>query len=265
MKVLFWNTCQNPNINRVLSELIAENNISLVVLAEYAGEIHELLKSVGEIGINMQKYPTIGCDRIKIVGTELNISPGRQTDYASFQIINDKDIFCCIHLPSQIFGSSEGMREIAIQHIVTDIESTEKEIGTENSIILGDFNANPYDDECLKANQFHAIPYYKETLKGTRTIAGEEFKMFYNPMWKFLGNSKEPFGTYYYSGNDLKNAFWNIYDQVVIRPSLKARFIDSNLQILTKSQSYCLLNKQGYPEKKKISDHLPIIFEILED
>ena len=164
-----------------------------------------------------------------------------------------------------IFGSSDGMREIAIQHIVTDIESTEKEIGTENSIILGDFNANPYDNECLKANQFHAIPYYKETLKGTRTIAGEEFKMFYNPMWKFLGNSKEPFGTYYYSGNDLKNAFWNIYDQVVIRPSLKARFIDSNLQILTKSQSYCLLNKQGHPKKKKISDHLPIIFEILED
>lgn len=260
MKVLFWNTHNNPSINKVLCEVIAENNISLVVLAEYVGKIHELLEGLADIGINMQEYLTAGCDRIKIVGVELNISPGRQTDFASFQIINDKDIYCCIHLPSRIFSNSEDIRAITIQRIMTDIKSTEKEIGTENTIILGDFNSNPYENECLKANQFHAIPYCKEIKK--RTIAGEEFKMFYNPMWNFFGDFQKPLGTYYYSGS---STFWNIYDQVIIKPSLRKRFVDQSLEILTKSQSYCLLNKQGHPKKKKISDHLPIIFEILED
>lgn len=265
MKVLFWNTNKNPNINRVLCEIIAENNISLVVLAEYEGEICKLSKELAEIGINMQEYLTVGCDRIKIMGVELNISPGRQTDYASFQIIDNKDIFCCIHLPSQIYNNANGMRKVAIDRIVADVCSTEKEIGTDNTIILGDFNINPYDNDCLNADKFHAIPYCKEILKrNKRIIAGEEFEMFYNPMWNFFGDWKKPFGTYYYSGNNVENAFWNIYDQVIIKPSLSKRFVNSSLKILTECKICSLLNRQGHPNKK-ISDHLPITFEILED
>lgn len=262
MKVLFWNTHKNPNINNVLCEVIAENNISLVVLAEYEGEIYELLKELAEIGINMQEYLTAGCDRIKIIGIEQNISPGLQTKYASFQIINNKDILCCIHLPSRLYSAGDGMRKITINNIMAGIAEIEEKVGTENTIILGDFNANPYDDECLEADKFHGIPYYKEAARKARTIADKEFKMFYNPMWKFFGNCEKPFGTYYYSGNNIKNTFWNIYDQVIIRPSLKDRFL--NLQILTETQNRYLLNDRGYPDKN-ISDHLPITFEILED
>ena len=38
MKYLFWNTHKNDDINDVLSELIIENNISMVLLAEYADQ-----------------------------------------------------------------------------------------------------------------------------------------------------------------------------------------------------------------------------------
>lgn len=254
----------NPNINDLLCEIIDENNISLVLLAECPRDTNMLLYDIAKNGMQMQKYFTVGCDRITIVGSQLDITAGRQTDYASFQILNNKDIFCCVHLPSQIYNSSNGMRKIAINRIVSDIASTESELNSENTLIVGDFNVEPYDYECLDATQFHGIPFYEEAAKKIRHISGEEFKMFYNPMWNFYGDNDKPFGTYYYSGNDSSNTFWKIYDQVLLRPSLRKRFVDSSLQIITETSSCYLLNNRGHPDKK-ISDHLPIIFELKED
>ena len=44
MKILFWNTHKNENINTIISELITDNNISIVVLAEYTADVNELLQ-----------------------------------------------------------------------------------------------------------------------------------------------------------------------------------------------------------------------------
>ena len=88
--------------------------------------------------------------------------------------------------------------------------------------------------------------------------------MFYNPMWNLLGDSQEPYGTYYYSGNDTENTFWNIYDQVIIRPVLRERFVIESLKIIKETKTRFLLNNSGHPNKK-ISDHLPIMFEIQEE
>ena len=46
MKYLFWNTHKNDDINDVLSELIIENNISMVLLAEYAANADELINKL---------------------------------------------------------------------------------------------------------------------------------------------------------------------------------------------------------------------------
>ena len=98
MKVLFWNTHQNKGINSILYELIVENNISIVILAEYDAQADDLINSLAKRGITMRKYITTGCDRISILGNVSCVEPGTQTQYASIQVINDKDIFCCVHL-----------------------------------------------------------------------------------------------------------------------------------------------------------------------
>lgn len=264
MKVLFWNTYQNKNINPILCELINENNISFVVLAEYNADISSLILDLEERGVYLQYYPTPGCERITILGVRMNIVPGLQSDYYSFNLINNKDIYCCIHLPSQIFGNSNGIRNAIIQRIINDIEKTENEVQSDNTIVVGDFNTNPFDIGCVDATCFHGIPILEVTEKQKRTIAGKDYKMFYNPMWRFFGDENNPYGTYYFSGSKTDNIFWHIYDQVLIRPSLKNRFISSSLQIVTETNTRYLLNNQGHPDKN-ISDHLPIIFEIQED
>jgi len=148
--------------------------------------------------------------------------------------------------------------------IVADINELEKKFKLENTIILGDINENPYDSGCLNATKFHGIPSGEDAQKGSRSIMGKTFKMFYNPMWNLFGDFCYPPGTYYHNGSEPVNSFWNIYDQVMIRPGMKKCFVEKSLKIITDMQKYSLVDKLKHP-RKDISDHLPIVFEIKEE
>lgn len=263
MKYLFWNTHKNNGINDVLCELIVENDISMVCLAEYTAEAEDLIEKLSVQNIYMMEYGSCS-ERIKMFGTVKNIQYRTDTDHAVIRIINDKDILCCVHLNSKIYSSHEDIRKIHMDQIISDIQSVEQELQLENTIVVGDFNLNPYDSSLINARYFHGLPIYEETKRKSRVIAGKEFYMFYNPMWNLLGDAQEPYGTYYYAGNDPVNTYWNIYDQVIIRPALRSRFVEGSLKIIKETSTRFLLDSKGHPDKK-ISDHLPIVFEIKED
>ena len=264
MRVLFWNTHKNQNINTFLTTIIVENSISIVVLAEYADDVNCLKKSLANHGVNMNNFSSPFCERIVILSSEKNVIAGRQTKYASIQIINNEDILCCVHLPSQLLSDHQKRRNIAISRIVNDIINTENEFNTNNTIVVGDFNENPYNEGCLSAERFHGIPVSKETEREKRVVSGEEFKMFYNPMWNFFGDFNYPPGTYYYAGGNSEMPYWNIFDQVLMRPAMRHRFIDSSLKIITSTETKSLIDEKGYP-CSEISDHLPIVCEIKEN
>lgn len=262
MKYLFWNTYHNNNINDVLTELIIEHDVHIVILAEYTANSKNLIDQLSKKNIDIQEYHSCS-ERIKMFGRVENIQYRTDTDKSIIRVINNKDILCCIHLNSNIYSGNEEFREILIEQIMKDVLEVEKEFNTENTIVVGDFNSNPYDSSLINARYFHAISVYEEAKKKKRVIAGKDYSMFYNPMWNFLGDFKEPFGTYYYSGNSAVNPFWNIYDQVIIRPALKSRFLNDSLMIIKETKTRYLLDNRGHPNKE-ISDHLPIIFEIKE-
>lgn len=264
MRYLFWNTHKNKNINSLLCDLVIENKVSIVILAEYTANINEIIELLCLRGFSMQQYSTIGCDRIFILGeVGLNIEPQLQTDHSSVQVIDSNIILCCVHLNSQIFSDNIERREICIEQIIKDIISAEKELKINDTIVVGDFNINPYDKSCVSARYFHSLPIYEESKRKSRKIAGKEFYMFYNPMWNFLGDFNEPYGTYYHNSSDTINTYWNIYDQVILRPALRTRFVDKSLKILTDTKNISLLDENGHPDLN-ISDHLPIMFEIKE-
>lgn len=265
MKYLFWNTHKNEKINSVLCDLITENGISVVVLAEYTANMNELIQLLDRNGISMQQYPTIGCDRIQLLGvTGLDVEPHLQVDRYSIQVINSDLILCCVHLSSQIYSDNNEKREMEIEQIVHDVTTLENEMQTKDTIIVGDFNINPYDKDCMSARYFHSVPVYEEARRETREVLGNELSMFYNPMWNFLGDFCEPYGTYYYNSSDTVNPYWNVYDQVILRPALRKRFVGSSLCIITKTAQTVLLDDKRHPQRE-ISDHLPIMFEIKEE
>lgn len=263
MKYLFWNTNNNKDINGTICELVVEHEISFVVLAEYSAEVKELIELLACHNVSMSEYPNCS-ERITILGQVQSIEPRTDTDHAIIRIINQKDILCCVHLNSKIFSGHEDHREIIIEQIIKDIRDIEQELETENTIVVGDFNLNPYDASFINARYFHGLPVYADARRRSRIVADKECYMFYNPMWNFLGDFKQPYGTYYHGGSEALNAFWNIYDQVIIRPALRDRFVSKSLKIITETKTMFLLNNKGHPNKK-ISDHLPIVFEIKED
>lgn len=263
VKVLFWNTHKNRNINHILAEIIVENNASIVVLAEYIADVSDLISMLSMSGIEMKQYICI-CPRIVMIGAIDNVEPRLDSDYATFQIINGSDILCGIHLNSKLHSGHEGFREILIEQIIHDLRKIEQDIGSENSIIVGDFNINPYDSSCIDARFFHSIPILEEAERKTRVVAGKEYSIFYNPMWNLLGDYSIPYGTYYCNSGEILNTYWNIFDQVIFKPALKSRFVKDSLKIISETSVRFLLDGKGHPDKE-ISDHLPIIFEITED
>ena len=143
LRVLFWNTYKNENINPIICEIVAENNISMIVLAEYNANMEDLLNTLfNTSGLSFQQYCS-ACERIKILGTKCNIEPRFEKGYVTIQIINGKDILCCVHLNSKIYSNHIGYREILIGEIIQEIQKVESDLNTENTIVVGDFNWNP--------------------------------------------------------------------------------------------------------------------------
>jgi hypothetical protein len=100
-------------------------------------------------------------------------------------------------------------------------------------------------------------------LRGTRTVAGNKYPFFYNPMWSHFGDADEsPPGTYYYTSAEHKMFFWNMFDQVLIRPYLIDLFQNETLKILNTDGTVSFLSERGLPDSSVVSDHLPILFKL---
>ena len=120
---------------------------------------------------------------------------------------------------------------------------------------------NPFDSGMVAAQTFHAMMTKQLVKKGERMSRGRSYRFFYNPMWRFFGDQDEmPSGTYYWQASNPINHFWNMYDQVLLRPELMYSLLD--LRILHSDGQTSLLTNSGIPDKNAGSDHLPIYFQL---
>lgn len=263
MKYLFWNT-NKQIINEYVKELIMEKSYDVVILAEYNDNANELLKELELVGIRMYKIKIIGCDRISFFtkAKPSKIKHCSESNYYAIKIINiDKDnryIIGAVHLPSKLYASDED-RRVEIEDLVNNIAALEDKYNTKNTIIVGDFNANPFDGCMTKTTGLNAVSSEDVACKITRVVKNREYNMFYNPMWNKFGDFDGISGTYYYSKSSSEEIFWHIFDQVVIRPQNIKNFINSSLNIITKVNDRDLLSEG---KRIKVSDHLPLEFEM---
>jgi hypothetical protein len=105
----------------------------------------------------------------------------------------------------------------------------------------------------------------KTVLSKSRQVYFEEKAYFYNPTWYLHGNPKlNIMGSYYLHSNEPTNYFWNLFDQVIMRPSLIEYFNLDELSLITKinTSERSLLNQNGRPNKVNYSDHLPLKFNL---
>ena len=263
MKILFWNTRNNTEINTYIASIIQDYDIDISVLAEYKADNQELLQQIRKKQRRMEFYTTIGCDRITILGNYRNVEPATQNKYYSIQIIDKKYILCGLHLPSDLHGDNENERKSIIRLIINDVQAEENKMLGQNTIIVGDFNEMPYAEGCLGADTFHGLPVYEDMTGRTRTVVGNEYKKYYNPMWNFFGDFTYPPGTYYYNNTKLYAPMWYILDQFIVGQDIIPLLDKKQLKIITECSSGSLSDKNGRPNKN-ISDHFPIMCGIDE-
>jgi hypothetical protein len=143
------------------------------------------------------------------------------------------------------------------------IREQEKSAGHTRTVLTGDLNMNPFDAGVSGASGFHGVMSKKIAESKYRTVQQRQYPFFYNPMWSLLGDLSEGMpGTYYYKSASEEALFWHMFDQVLIRPDLLDQFEAKSLRIVDRIGKRSLLTKQGIPDQRLASDHLPIMFKL---
>ena len=268
MKFLFWNIHKNINAISYLHNIVREEEIDVVGIAEYPQEYttDNVLRSYPRTFLYLK--PIVDNEKVKIFyrNSRVNIANKMNRRFVTVKQISSLGrkvslIFC--HLPSKINCNEDEQlsRAIAINREINEYEQTNA--NSRLTIVCGDFNMNPFEKGMVHCEAFHAVMDKRIAMRRSRTVLDTDYYFFYNPMWSCFGDSGKggiP-GTYFFNSSNSIQYFWNMFDQVLIRPELIPYFDNESLKIVTIGKSYNLLNIDGRINTS-ISDHLPIMFNL---
>jgi hypothetical protein len=115
----------------------------------------------------------------------------------------------------------------------------------------------------VSAVGFNAVMHRNIARPEGRSIRGERYPFFYNPMWSHFGDERgASAGTYYYSRSDHVAYYWHMLDQVLVRPALLSRLPVPAVRIASAAGAISLVKPNGRPDTEAGSDHLPIVFSL---
>ncbi len=256
IRLLFWNLAKNNN-ERHIVDLIRENSIDICVFAEYNNT--DLKMIISELNDTFVLHSGCGgCDKITMIARkdyliEIQREQNRYTIYA-LSLNGKKYILAGIHLQDSRNNNSD-VRKMTIRNLIDDIKEQERILKHANTVVVGDFNSNPFDDELVQKDSFNAV-LFKELImeKEYDTFNGSRFRRFYNPMLNCISEEDLIYGTYYFSGG-IKPIYWQFLDQVIVRKPL-VNLLES-VQIIKAINGKRLLKR--IKPNSEISDHLPLI------
>jgi hypothetical protein len=239
------------------------------MLAECQIEIGVLLRELNEERRFGYHYsPSIGCEKIEVFARFPHefIRPihesGRLT-IRHLRLPGLTDILLAItHLPSKLHWS-ESSQSMECVELSNSIRTAEHQVGHARTVLVGDLNVNPFEDGVVSANGLHGVMSRSIAQERTRVVQSREYPFFYNQMWALFGDGTPgPSGTYYHRRAEHRVFFWNMFDQVLIRPDLLPLFDNKELEILESDGEMLLLSNKGLPDAEVASDHLPVIFRL---
>ena len=272
MRILFWNTGRRP-VADLVRDLGRLRNVDVLVLAELVDPVRDVVSRLNRDA--KQTYSSAQERLVESVKRPLHIltrlPQGRVqairdsagvTVKRVFPVIGPDFVVVAVHLRSRLFGDPDDQASEAMS-INRDVETIEDQVGHRRTLVIGDFNMNPFERGLVSFDCFHAVMSRKTALRRSRRVGGQERRFFYNPMWSHFGDrSPGPPGSYYRRGSGRTEYFWHMFDQVLVRPDLLDYFPDDGPEVLTRIGGRSLLNDQGIPNPRAGSDHLPLFLEL---
>ena len=270
MKLLFWNVGKRATA-QLIADAIRALDIDLLLLAEadFDDELTQLLNAASDRPFWFPQ-PLPGA-RLRL-HTRLpngSVTPVAEKNWlAAYHI---KPLVGCdfllvgAHIGSKLHLDRAAQAALS-PRIRESIEEWEAAVGHARTVVAGDFNMNPFEDGVMGSEGLHAVMTRADAHRRARKVLGERRRFFYNPMWRHFGDRDDaPAGTYRDGGSGPLAFFWNIFDQVVVRPDLLNCFDDGSVRVVTKFKGRNLATRSGRPNRKAGSDHFPIVFEILPE
>jgi hypothetical protein len=269
---LFWNTGRRP-LARLVADAAHLFRVDVLILAECSISGADLLAALNRESADYQLTFSAN-DNLRVL-TRFHaefLNPTAESDRYSIRRLRlpgQQELLLAIaHLPSGLFFSPDS-RSLECVELARLVVEEEQKAGHDRTIVIGDLNLNPFDTGIVAANGLHGVMTRRLAARHSRVVQQRNFPIFYNPMWRFFGdNADGPSGTYYYERAEHVVYFWNIFDQILVRPTLIDGFDDDDLQIIDAVGPVRLTRGDGRPNSTIGSDHLPILFEMsipLED
>ena len=268
LNILFWNV-QKKNLTTQIVNLAHNRSIDILVLAENPVSSTQLIQALNIHGpYYFHNHPLSQCRKITIITRFhfISIVPLEEDHRLTVRHIHlptgEDFLLTALHLVDKSNFTAESQSEVA-SLIADQLFKIEDRFQLDRHIILGDFNMNPFEAGMIKASGFHGTMSSEVARRGSRTIQQREYPYFYNPTWSLFGDlNKAVSGTYYYHRAEHISYEWNVFDQVLIRPSMVNNFVKGSLEIIQNDGVYSLLTKRNMPDKRVFSDHLPLFFTL---
>ncbi len=203
-----------------------KNGVDVLALAESDYRPSDLLLELNRGEAGGFRYPPTGCSHIQVFvrfSSEF-LKPVRETTRYTIRRLSlpEKEdiLLATVHMKSKLHRS-DGSEACRFGPFAEDLRSAEDSIGHRRSVLLGDLNANPFEPGLVAASQLHGVMSRQVAAQGCRRVDSREYEFLYNPMCSLLGDcSPGPPGTYYYRRGEEVRYFWNMFDQVMVRPAL---------------------------------------------
>ena len=181
--------------------------------------------------------------------TNIHIMPHKEDKrFATYKIVNEKEfyLFFVVHLSSPMFMEecARDVRAINVSRVLLKMEQDIFKDSEFRSIIVGDFNLQPYSQGISSVYGFNATMSTTKARKKTRKVESEQKYFYFNPTWKLMGDNQLVQGTYYSSCNQQeKSIFWYLLDEVLIRPYFIDKFNWEYFDIIEKTKKHIFISK----------------------
>lgn len=263
--LLFWNIAKNPVCLEHLPCLAQTHEVDIFILAECPHSVNlEALNAIGngkyrrELNANAKVQAITRLDlrafihRYTSLGGEMAVWSAVIPNTA-FEVL-----VAGVHLTSKFGGTTEADQTVIANEVIAELNEVEDRQQHRNTIMIGDFNMQPYDPGMTNLIGLHGLMTQRLAERPDRTYRQKLRRSFYNPMWGLFGDrTAGPPGSHYWQASVLSNTHWGILDQVLLRPGLTEHL--KNVIILDSDTQHSLVDGKGIPSIKHMSDHLPVL------
>lgn len=259
-KFVFWNLNRKDR-RELLCKLAKSTDADVVIVIENASTPEDTLASLKKNVANSFYWPTATWDRFHLFSKDKRLAlnevfRGSRVSLRRLTLDAADFVFGVVHLVDKR-NYDEWNQCFQAEQVVDQIRGHEDKTENTRTVLIGDFNMNPFDRAMGLAQVFNAMMTRQCVSRRRRTVQGHVYPFFYNPMWGLFGDRTlgAP-GTYYHQISTQGTFGWNMLDQVLLRHEALDWFGD--VKILTKAGDTSLIDRQGRPNVIDASDHLPI-------